>query len=235
MVGELRERPVHDRRQFEAAVIMMSAKGTGAAIRFLREHIAFDGAECLLWPFSRDQDGYGQFGHEGKVKKPHRWMCEEVNGPPPTSEHQAAHECGNGEGGCIHPKHLSWKTPLENSRDKILHGTTNTGCGRRRNKLTPEQVSEIRKIDTVAGQFDAAKRYGVSASMVRKIIYGKAWNPTKPWKNFADEDVIRIRSLKGSVKVSDLAAEYEVKPGVIYKIWSGHGWRHVSHIAPLKR
>ena len=202
-------------------------KGKGKGIMFLRAHVDFNGDECLIWPFSRDQDGYGQFGYEGKVKKPHRWMCEAVHGPAPTPEHQAAHDCGNGEDGCIHPKHLFWKTPLENTRDKILHGTTNTGRGRRRNKLTPEQVGEIRKVDTVAGQFAAAARYSVSASMIRKIIYGKAWQPKKPWKHFSDEEVRRIRSLKGSAKVADLATEYDVKPNTIYKIQSGHGWTHV--------
>jgi hypothetical protein len=206
---------------------MRKIKGNGKGVTFLRDHIGFEGDECLIWPFCRGAYGYGTFGLNGEVTYAHRWMCEQINGPAPTPEHQAAHDCGNGEDGCIHPKHLFWKTPLENSRDKILHGTTNTGRGRRRNKLTPEHVAEIRKIDTVAGQFEAAKRYGVSASMIRKIIYGKAWQPKKPWKHFSDDEVRRIRSLKGSAKVTDLAAEYEVKPNTIYKIQSGHGWTHV--------
>jgi hypothetical protein len=202
-------------------------KGKGKGIAFARAALSYEGTECLIWPFNRGAYGYGSFSVDGELWYAHRWVCEQVNGPAPTPEHQAAHDCGRGHDGCIHPRHLLWKTPLENSQDKILHGTTNIGPGRRRNKLTPDQVDEIRQITTIAEQNEAATRYGVSSSLIRKIIYGKAWQPTKPWKHFSDEDVRRIRSLKGSAKVIDLAAEYEVKPNVIYKIQSGHGWTHV--------
>lgn len=202
-------------------------RGKGKCIAWLRERVHHDGEGCLIWPFNRGQYGYGTFGLGGKVLYAHRWMCEQVHGPAPSADHQAAHDCGNGDKGCVHPKHVFWKTPLENSQDKIAHGTTYTNKGRRRNKLTPEQVAQIRLISTVAEQNEAAKRFGVSSSMIRKIIYGKSWQPIKPWKNFADEDVRRIRSLKGTIRVAQLAAEYEVNPNTIYRIWCGRGWTHV--------
>jgi hypothetical protein len=201
----------------------------GEPLAFLQAHVGYEGNECLIWPFSRNPYGYGSFGHEGKLVYAHRWMCAVVHGPAPTKKHQAAHDCNNGHGGCIHPKHVLWKTPLQNTQDKIQNGTTNTGKGRRRNKLTPEQVAEIRTIKTVAEQFEAAKRYGVSDSTIRKILYGKSWQPTmKPWKNFADDEVRRIRALKGSAKVCDLAAEYQVSRNVIKHIWSGKDWAHIQ-------
>lgn len=33
-------------------------------------------------------------------------MCELVYGKPPMPKHQAAHNCGKGNLGCINPKHL---------------------------------------------------------------------------------------------------------------------------------
>lgn len=49
-----------------------------------------------------------------------RVVCEEINGPPPTSEHQAAHNTPNGCIGrfCVNGNHLRWATQSENERDK---------------------------------------------------------------------------------------------------------------------
>lgn len=200
----------------------------GEPLAFLQSHVGYAGDACLIWPFTRNPYGYGSFGADGKVNYAHRWMCEAVHGPAPTPEHQAAHDCGNGGDGCIHPKHVFWKTPLENSQDKILHGTTYSGKGRKRQKLTQEQVDEIRKITTVAEQFETARRFGCSASNIRKILYGKAWKVPKRFNEFSDDDIRRIRSLKGSARPELVAAEYQVSCGVIYNIWRGASWAHVA-------
>jgi hypothetical protein len=100
-----------------------SARGKGKGIAFLREHVSDPDGECVIWPMSRNSNGYGMFGFEGKVYWTHRYMCELVNGPPPTPEHEAAHSCGRGKDGCIHPKHLSWKTKSGNMLDAVRHGT----------------------------------------------------------------------------------------------------------------
>ncbi len=151
----------------------------GEPLAFLQANVGYDGYECLFWPFARNPYGYGTLGLNGEVVYAHRWICEQVHGPAPTPEHQAAHDCGNGDGGCIHPRHIFWKTPLENSQDKIVHGTTYSKKGRPRQKLTQEQVDEIRQVTSVAGQFEIARRFGVSDSTVRKIIYGKSWSRPK--------------------------------------------------------
>jgi hypothetical protein len=41
-----------------------------------------------------------------------RKVCEEKNGPPPTSTHQASHICGVSM--CVNPDHLLWETPSQN-------------------------------------------------------------------------------------------------------------------------
>lgn len=46
-------------------------KGKGAAFRWICEHVAFDGDECLDWPFSKDR-GYGKLSLNGVMWKAHR-------------------------------------------------------------------------------------------------------------------------------------------------------------------
>jgi hypothetical protein len=48
----------------------------------------------------------------------HRAMCRLIHGNPPTPKHQAAHSCGNGRRGCVHPGHLRWATDAENRAER---------------------------------------------------------------------------------------------------------------------
>jgi hypothetical protein len=59
--------------------------------------------------------------HIGKSIPICRFVCTLAHGEPPTPTHQAAHECGNGHHNCINPKHLKWRTPLENSLQAKIH------------------------------------------------------------------------------------------------------------------
>jgi len=207
----------------------MAAKGSGKGLAFLRANISFDGEECLIWPFCLDAYGYGQFGLDGETLKAHRWMCEAVHGPAPANKPYAAHDCGNGHLTCIHPKHLQWKTQLENAQDAVQHGTSKKGKGYRRVKLTEVKVAEIKALRGTVINSELARIYGVSLRTIVMIFQGRIWNGGKyRLRGFSDEEVRHIRSLKGSAKVTDLASEYEVKPNVIYKIQSGHSWTHVS-------
>ncbi len=89
-------------------------RGKGRGLAWLKDHLNHDGEECLIFPWSRNHQGYGQIGYFGKVRKAHHIMCLLAKGAPPTPRHHAAHSCLNGHLGCVHPKHLDWKTPTEN-------------------------------------------------------------------------------------------------------------------------
>jgi len=150
-------------------------KGKGATIAWLRAHANHSADDCLKWPFSGDSRGYGQLGYLGKQHKAHRIMCELAHGEPPTPEHQAAHSCGNGHLLCVNPMHLSWKTPKANMADCVAHGTARFDRGRKRIKLTVEQVREIIASKGVKSQQELAAMFGVSWRQVGKIQRGVSW------------------------------------------------------------
>lgn len=147
-------------------------RGEGETIKWIRANASYQGDDCLFWPFSRG-DGYGSFGFEGKNYRAHRFMCQLVNGPPPTPLHQAAHSCGNGRNGCMTPRHLSWKTNGENQLDRRQHGTTN------RSKLTAEDDAKIREMAKTMTQMQIAAVFGVTHSTVQYRLYGGSYRPRR--------------------------------------------------------
>lgn len=149
----------------------------GEAQRYFREVVlAYDGNDCLPWPYDRSTSGYGRLHHNGKQRNVSRLVCEEFGGPPPTDRHEAAHSCGNGHLGCVTKRHLSWKTSAENSFDRVRHGTSGAGEKNTGAKLTLAQVEEIRALVGHMKQQDIADRFGVSSSLICLIKNGKIWN-----------------------------------------------------------
>ena len=149
----------------------------GEPVAWIRRHVSTPEGECLIWPFGRAGKGYaGPIWPSGSSERSitaGRYMCELVNGAPPTDSHEAAHSCGNGAKGCIHPKHLRWATPSENEADKAGHGTRLIGMAQPRAKLTDDDVRAIRRGG--ASQQALADRYGVSRNAVRQVLSGKTW------------------------------------------------------------
>lgn len=155
-------------------------KGNGKTYRWLVEHSTFAGPECLTWPFSTHPTGYGTFGHNGGHFYAHRFMCELVHGPAPSPKHYASHNCGNGHLSCIHPGHLAWKTPYENAIDRLRHGN-NHKAGRKRDKLTAEQASEIFALKGVMTQYEMAALYKVSRETISSIHTGRGRSRKRPF------------------------------------------------------
>lgn len=142
-------------------------------LRYFSEVVmAYEGDNCLIWPYSRTRNGYPYMGRHIVS----RLVCIEVNGPPPTPEHEAAHECGRGKHGCVTKRHLSWKTPVENKADELIHGTRNRGERQGGSKLKEEDVREIRLLKGTISPRELAKRFGVSQGAISCIYRGVSWS-----------------------------------------------------------
>lgn len=142
--------------------------GKGKGIAFLRQHLDASVDECILWPYSTEQNGYGNFGFNGKVYRAHKYMCELAHGQAPTKRHEAAHSCG--VAACVNPRHLSWKTRSENELDKRRHGTAkggSGGIGGNRTLLRPEQIADIRANKGVVPADVLAIRHGLKRGGIR--------------------------------------------------------------------
>lgn len=151
--------------------------GTGVPRRYLEDVVlSYDGDECLIWPFSNNSNGYGQISKGGRPEIVSRIVCEHVNGQHPPESNHAAHLCGNGRQGCVTPKHLVWKTPLENSADRAIHGTNPRGERNGHAKLTAEDILTIRSLFGVETQRQISRQFAVSEQTICDIKKGRVWS-----------------------------------------------------------
>lgn len=144
----------------------------GAPRAWIRANVNYSGDKCLIWPFARTTKGWAKMNG----RSPARMMCELVNGPPSTPEHQAAHSCGMGHEGCLSPRHLRWATPTENSADKTLHGTMLIGEMVATAKLTKTLVIEIRNRAKTESHRQIADTLGISRPTITRVINGSTWS-----------------------------------------------------------
>ena len=149
----------------------------GALPKWLLEHSDYRGDDCLIWPFrgSTDGRGYGHLTVAGRTVKAHRYMCTLAHGEPDGDQTDAAHSCGRGHLGCVNPRHLRWASKVENSADKVLHGTHLFGEAAPWAKLTESDVLYIRSKSGMVSQTALAEQFDVSASLVGLIQRGLRW------------------------------------------------------------
>lgn len=159
----------------QADVPLQKKAPMGALFQYYCEHVQNATTdECMRWPFAYNSRGRAVMKVGDKQVRVHRYTCEEKNGPPPTPEHHAAHNCGHDW--CINPNHVRWATPSENNQDKLAHGTHNRGERHNLAKLTEDQVQEIRRLEGRESQSSLARRFGVSAWHVNSIQKHIAWS-----------------------------------------------------------
>lgn len=159
------------RRHGDPTICHKPVSTRGAPRHWLAEHVAHDGADCLIWPFALHPDGRAHMAGG----KPARMMCELAHGPAPSPRHQAAHSCGRGNDACVHPRHLRWASPAENAADKEAHGTMLRGVAHYAAKLTPDQVRTIRRLNGSQTQREIAETLGVHFTCVNKVLTGRSW------------------------------------------------------------
>jgi len=124
-----------------------------------------DGDACLIWPFARHRQGYGETQHDGKVWLVHRLAWETVNGPIP-DDLDILHHCDNPP--CFRPSHLFPGNQLDNVHDMISKG--------RGGKLTDDKVREIRqRFQNGETYSQLLPDYPVSRANLWAIINRKTW------------------------------------------------------------
>ncbi len=198
-------------------------QGEGASARWIREHLNYPHRDwCLIWPFSRNENGYALFGRP--LIMVHRLMCEHLNGPPPIDKPEGAHECGNGHLACVNPHHITWKSHSDNLRDKARHGRR-----LQRYKLTPAKVDEIRALKDRARVDDIAKQFDVTENTIRQIHSGRIWkNDRIDIRIFTADEVRAIRARRGQTTIAAIAREYGVNRSKIERIQRGESYKWVD-------
>lgn len=145
-------------------------KGKSINLQWLRDRVGHDEDACLIWPFGKRWNGYGQVGDgNGKIAYPHRIMCELAHGSPPTTKHVAAHSCHNGHGGCVHPKHLSWITPRENLLQRRQAGTLTKKRWTKQGVVPDADIVVIQALKGKLNQRKIAEMFGISYQHVSVI------------------------------------------------------------------
>jgi hypothetical protein len=152
-----------------------SARGKGKGIVFLREHMDDADGPCLIWPMARDNFGYPQCGYNGRTYRVGRLLCELLYGPAPSPKHHAAHSCGRGQDGCVHPKHIRWATPKENMADSVRLGRAGRPRGEACRKLTEEDVAQIIALKGQKTQLEIGLMFGVKGKQIGRIHRGENW------------------------------------------------------------
>ncbi len=154
-------------------------RGKGVGHAFLQSLVGWQQDACVMWPFSVEQNGYGNFGYLGKMYRAHKFMCELAHGLAPAG-HEAAHSCGVAR--CVNPNHLSWKTRSANELDKRSHGTARGGAGGLggcRTHLKPEQIADIRANKGKIPAHVLAEKHGIKRGGVR-YWQATTHDPAKP-------------------------------------------------------
>jgi len=108
---------------------LYQASSEGRVRSLVRTQVGMDGYtrthKSVILKITRTPLGYGflQLRTPGIGKRcaVNRLVCAAFHGPPPSPNHQAAHNDGNSRNDSS--ANLRWATPKENAADKVAHGT----------------------------------------------------------------------------------------------------------------
>ena len=168
-----RSEPIAEARMAKSPICCIENRGK--PLKFFNSALSYRGDDCLIWPYAKSH-GYGMMRRDSKYRAVHRLVCESIHGAAPSPKHQAAHSCGNGNLGCINPRHLRWATRIENAADTIIHGTHNRGERCANAKLSSHDVIEIRAMAGTMTHKEISKMFGVGRQTVTDIISRRWWN-----------------------------------------------------------
>lgn len=210
----------------------------GERAEWLRRNVGYVGDECLIWPFPTGGQR-AQTTVDGTQMLAATAMCEMAHGPKPFEDAVAAHWCGKGDDGCVHPQHVRWASVAENALDRWGHGTMIYGEEAPWAKLTNADVLAI--ANDARSPSDIAKEYGCSPQAVCSVQSGRSWSwltgiaKPKPgrllgekchFSVLTDSDVLAIYNDRRTRRI--IAKEYGCSRAAITAIWNGHTWSHVT-------
>lgn len=131
------------------------------------------GDGCWEWKGGHASYGYGQTYFRGRGEKAHRAAWALTNGPIPLGMF-VCHHCDNRN--CVRPDHLFLGTNADNLADAAKKLRFATEARLRRAKLTPDGVREMRRLASSGMTVtELAAKYGVSDTVVGKVIRHRAW------------------------------------------------------------
>jgi hypothetical protein len=145
---------------------------TGEPLKYLKMHRNHDSDECVIWPYGKNELGYGLVQYQGKRRKAHQLMCEWTRGPKPEGQ-GALHSCGNGHFGCINPRHISWGSQKQNMQDAEAHGTIAREMRLPHTVLTDDDVRYIKSMQYKIKAQELADRFGVLRPHIYAIQNGR--------------------------------------------------------------
>ena len=128
---------------------------------------------CLPWTGSAHPTGYGFLRINGRRVRAHRasWLLARGEIPPGAF---VCHHCDNPQ--CVNVAHLYIGSPASNSADMVARNRSGKGSRHSGAKLTGAEVVAIREQwRGGATQYALAKKYGVTRSMVWRIVRRRAW------------------------------------------------------------
>ncbi len=146
---------------------------------------------CWLWLRPVGSGGYGQIMLNGVTYRAHRLLYEIANGPIPAGL-CVCHRCDVRS--CVNPAHLFLGTYQDNkhdcmskkrdfwSRDNrqasafLSAARSRVKNYRRVQKLTEQDVIELRRLAGAMTQDALAAKFGISQSTVHNIVKGKYWS-----------------------------------------------------------
>ena len=129
---------------------------------------------CIEWiaAVKSSKDPYGVFNRDGKnTILAHRMAWILAYGELPKGS-VVRHLCDNPR--CVNVDHLAVGSHADNVMDKVSKGRGNDGMKHGMHKLNDGQVREIRALEM--NQYEIAKRYGVSQSVISEIRCRKSWD-----------------------------------------------------------
>ena len=146
---------------------------SGERIQFLIDAAEADTDECVLWPYAKQQKGYGRVQFGKKNSGAHIVACQLAYGRKPFPDAVVAHSCHTPA--CVNPRHLRWATAKENSQDMVHDGNSGRGTKNNFAKLSEDAVSEIYRNPNRLSLRMLAARHRVSEGTIYDIQQGRSW------------------------------------------------------------